>query len=158
MQFLKQQEVKGHCSVTVQKPLACGHMASATCRKFQDYEQGKAAIKCTQKRLTECWNAAACKSKRLTVDCAESRKVCCGKEISWTCEKSHTFRLKICQEGRPSECPSCSEERLSAAMENTASHMDDTSQPLPSLDVFESLAEEPLCGVRHGKGRATCSK
>ena len=149
MQFLKQQEVKGHCSVTVEKPLACGHMASATCRKFQDYEQGKATIKCTQKRLTECWNAAACKSKRLTVDCAESRKVCCGKEISWTCEKSHTFRLKICQDGRPSECPSCSEERLSAAMENTASHMDDTSQPLPSLDVFESLAEEPLCGVRH---------
>ncbi|OLP77490.1 NFX1-type zinc finger-containing protein 1 [Symbiodinium microadriaticum] len=142
VQFLKQQEVKGHCSVTVEKPLACGHMASATCRKFQDYEQGKATIKCTQKRLTECWNAAACKSKRLTVDCAESRKVCCGKEISWTCEKSHTFRLKICQDGRPSECPSCSEERLSAAMENTASHMDDTSQPLPSLDVFESLAEE----------------
>ena len=147
VQLLKQQEVKGHCSVTLEKPLRCGHMATATCRKFQDYEDGKATIKCTEKRVTECWNAQACQSRRLVVDCAETRKVCCDKAITWTCEKSiHSFSLKICKEGVPDECPSCSGDRLTAAMEETQRCMDDPSQPITGLRILsslEKLIEEP---------------
>ena len=139
VQLLKQQEIKGNCAVMQERPLRCGHMARETCRKFQDYEDGKVTIKCTQKRTTECWNAAACQSKRLVVDCAESRKVCCDKAIPWTCENSlHTLNLKLCKEGIPSECPSCSGDRLSAAIEDTKRSIERADPLLPELHIFTS--------------------
>ena len=141
VQLLKQQEMRGKCAKMVEKPLRCGHMAVAPCRKFQDYQDGKAAIPCKEKRETECWNVAVCKSRRLMVDCAETRQVCCDKAVTWTCQKSaHSFSLKVCKEGEPSECPSCSDDSLSAAMEETRRCMEeDSTKPLADLSIYTSL-------------------
>jgi len=127
-------EVKGRCSEAVTARLRCGHMASTTCQKYQDYLEERATITCKDTTLRHCWNSSVCGCTALATPCASSSTAafCCDSVRPWNCPAGrHTFNMKLCSEGAPTACPSCSEDDLDAAIEALAAEVD----PLP-LDNF----------------------
>ncbi|CAJ1338206.1 unnamed protein product, partial [Effrenium voratum] len=133
-----QEGVKGRCNESVERPLRCGHLATAPCQKHQEYAEGKTSITCKEKALRECWNAAQCQSRRLRVDCSASGRLCCDRETEWRCEAGHSYGLKLCREGSPEVCPACQEERLTKEIQAVTDALQD-DVPLPPWESpFES--------------------
>ena len=67
----------------------------------------------------ECWNSSTCGSRRLVVPCSSTTKFCCDKTSSWHCpNQRHSYEVKVCSGGSPTECPGCQDDRLSAEMQD----------------------------------------
>ena len=100
------------CSETVKKPLKCGHPVTVSCKRWQQYEDGKADIPCKDKVEMACWNVEECRSGAVIVACAsataENAVVCCDRTMEWVCPAGkHTYQLPICSKGTPVSCPEC---------------------------------------------------
>ena len=82
----------------------------------------------------ECWNSATCGSRRLVVPCSSTTKFCCDKTSSWHCpNQRHSYEVKLCSGGSPTECPGCQDDRLSAEMQDIQTALEQDSALNPNL-------------------------
>ncbi|RMX65665.1 hypothetical protein KXD40_008073 [Peronospora effusa] len=143
LNILKRKQLPSSCSVRVLKALNCGHEAPMKCSDEVD------SVSCHELVEKPCWNFGSCGSK-VMVPCKRSANtVECTKEIEWLCSKGHSFALRLCSRGIPSDCPCCSSARLDAAIKNTQSILSDTklsrwspetAQFLPTMDGVTHIA------------------
>ena len=76
----------------------------------------------------ECWNSSTCGSRRLVVPCSSTTKFCCDKTSSWHCPNGrHSYEVKLCLGGSPTECPGCQDDRLSAEMQDIQTALEQDS-------------------------------
>ncbi|KAL4165528.1 hypothetical protein KRP22_014238 [Phytophthora ramorum] len=130
------------CIVRALKRLNCGHEGTMKCSEEVD------SVHCKEAVEKPCWNFATCGSK-LTVPCrASADTVTCSKETEWVCSAGHSFALKLCSSGPPSDCPRCSVHRLDAAIKDTQRIMSDKTLSLwPAADVRVLLDVDGVTNV-----------
>ncbi|CAI5725446.1 unnamed protein product [Peronospora destructor] len=141
--ILKRKQLPGSCSVRVMKVLNCGHEVPMKCSEEAD------SVSCHESVENPCWNFGSCASK-VMVPCKRSEITAeCTKEIEWLCSEGHSFALRLCSRGIPSDCLSCSSARLDAAIKSTDRILSDTklsrwspetARFLPTMDGVTHIA------------------
>ncbi|ETP10987.1 hypothetical protein F441_13483 [Phytophthora nicotianae CJ01A1] len=139
--LLQDKETPAPCSVRILKQLKCGHDAAMKCSDEVD------SVVCDEPVEKPCWNFTSCGSK-VTVPCkASANAVQCTTESEWQCSQGHSFSLRLCSKGFPSDCPSCSSTRLDTVIKDTQRVLSDTKLNLWSPETARILPE--MTGVTH---------
>ena len=94
------------CQVEVSNPLKCGHLVSMSCAKYDKYTKNPSLIKCNQIKEQKCWNHKQCSSV-IKLPCSVNDTPSCEKIITWYCGNGHEFKLSVCKDGIPDNCPDC---------------------------------------------------
>ncbi|POM71654.1 Hypothetical protein PHPALM_11746, partial [Phytophthora palmivora] len=111
--ILQGKKIPNPCSVRVLKQLSCGHEITMACCDGVD------SVVCQEFVDKPCWNFASC-DNMVTVPCKTAAKnIQCSKETEWRCSEGHSFSLRLCSRGFPSDCPCCSTTRLDAEIKDT---------------------------------------
>ncbi|KAG1712488.1 hypothetical protein DVH05_000232 [Phytophthora capsici] len=139
--FLTGKETPGTCEVQVQKQLNCGHEIAMKCSDDAD------SVVCQESVEKHCWNFATCGSS-VAVSCTVAADtVQCATETEWLCSEGHSFSLRLCSRGLPSDCPSCSTARLDTEIKSTERVLSDKKLGLWAPETCRFLPEMP--GVTH---------
>lgn len=139
--LLQGKQTPGPCSVRVLKALHCGHAAVMKC-------SDDVSNMCCQESVDKsCWNFSRC-GNQVAVPCNVSADtVQCTSETEWFCSEGHSFSLRLCSRGLPSDCPTCSTTRLNTAIKNTERILNDQKLALWSPETARFLPG--MEGVTH---------
>ncbi|KAE8993282.1 hypothetical protein PF001_g17594, partial [Phytophthora fragariae] len=103
---LQGKQTPNPCSIHVLKQLSCGHEVAMKCADKVE------SVSCQESVDKPCWNFSTCGSK-VKVPCrVAADTVQCTSETEWRCPAGHSFLLRLCSRGVPSDCPQCSTTRL----------------------------------------------
>ncbi|RLN63252.1 hypothetical protein BBJ28_00018439 [Nothophytophthora sp. Chile5] len=129
------------CAVRIPRQLNCGHEVMMECSKDPE------SVSCKQSVEKRCWNFASCGNK-VEVPCnTASNTIHCGKESEWLCPAGHSFRLRLCDRGYPTDCPDCSTNQLDEAIQATQKVLNDKKLAHWSQESARILPE--MDGVTH---------
>ncbi|ETI29722.1 hypothetical protein L914_21561 [Phytophthora nicotianae] len=129
------------CAVRVSKQLGCGHKVAMEC------SQELGHVTCHEDVDKPCWNFASCGST-VPVQCTVSADIVqCTKETEWVCSAGHSFLIRLCSKGIPTDCPSCSTSRLETEIKDTQRVLADKSLTGWSPEAAHILRE--MDGVTH---------
>ncbi|KAG7382936.1 hypothetical protein PHYPSEUDO_004232 [Phytophthora pseudosyringae] len=139
--ILQGKQTASPCTVRVLKQLSCGHEVVMKCADEVN------SVVCQESVEKPCWNFASCGSK-VTVPCKVSANtVQCATETEWVCSEGHSYSLRLCSRGLPSDCPSCSTSRLDTVIKDTQRVLSDKMLSLWSPDTARMLPD--MSGVTH---------
>ncbi|KAG2789761.1 hypothetical protein PC129_g8833 [Phytophthora cactorum] len=139
--LLQGKQTPAPCSIRVLKQLNCGHEAVMKCSDEVD------SVVCHESVEKPCWNFTTCGSK-VTVLCkASANGVQCATETEWSCPQGHSFALRLCSRGFPSDCPCCSSTSLDTVIKDTQRVMSDQKLNLWSPETARILPD--MRGVTH---------
>ncbi|OWZ08827.1 hypothetical protein PHMEG_00018571, partial [Phytophthora megakarya] len=139
--ILKDKQTPSPCSVRVPKQLSCGHEVTLKCCDGVD------SVVCHESVDKACWNFASCGSM-VTVSCkTPAATIQCTKETKWRCSQGHSFSLRLCSRGFPSDCPDCSTSRLVTAIKNIERILSDKKLSLWLPENARFLSDKD--GVTH---------
>jgi hypothetical protein len=129
------------CAVRVLKTLSCGHEVAVNCA------DEVVTVTCQESSEKPCWNFATCGAK-VKVPCkVAAGTVQCSSECEWRCPEGHSFSLRLCSRGIPSDCPSCSTASLDASIRATQRILSDHKLSLWSPESARVLPD--IVGVAH---------
>ena len=98
------------CVESVIKILDCKHEFEFKCFEYDKYFLNPSSFSCKSETRKHCWNFDKC--SQFKVDpCGNNLKkqFCCDSIQKWRCNlEKHSYDLKLCSDGVPSECPGCS--------------------------------------------------
>jgi len=101
------------CSEKVFENLTCGHDYEMKCWEREEYIKNPTKYLCKEITKKSCWNPLC--GKICETVC--SSVAFCNSKSNWFCQEGHELEI-VCKNGIPTDCPTCSSDRLTKEIEN----------------------------------------